>query len=101
MLEYLLTAWHNLPLVVKLPLDFWLSIIVVRGIVAKDITSWLEDRGFIKKKEQSLIYRTLDYLYFHTKGLIPRKAAIWEHFKHGHPAKVAGCSEGACTIFHS
>jgi hypothetical protein len=119
--------WHSLPLLIRLPLDFVFVVIILRGVVAKDITSWLEDRGFIKKREQSLVYRILDFFYFSiTKetseirqhspskqaivsfvkshidkfAVVARKVAIVQHYRHGHQHNdVLGCGQGNCVIF--
>lgn len=99
----------------------------MRGIVAKDITSWLEDRGMIKKREQSIIYRVLDFFYFGFKAekskirqhasskeaivatvkqhidkfaVVARKVAIVQHYRHGHSHNgVLGCQQENCVIF--
>lgn len=127
MFSEIIEFWQSLPLLIKIPVDFWISIIVMRGIVAKDITSWLEDRGMIKKREQSIIYRGLDFFYFGFKtekskirqhasskdaiisvmkehvdkfAVVARKVAIVQHYKQGHNHdSVLGCAQGNCVVF--
>lgn len=107
MLE-LLDFWRNVPWLIRVPAEFWFGIIVVRGIIASDVTSWLEDRGFIKKKKQSLVYRGLDRAYFAGKAvlkLLPkydRHSAIWHHYSDSHGQhSVLECGQGKCGVFSS
>lgn len=105
MIDFLLGLWHNLPWIIRVPAELYFTIIFVRGIVASDITSWLEDKGLVKKGKRSLIYRSLDYIYDHIVWLadrvpaVQRKVAIWVHFRESHADRsVLHCSEGKCII---
>lgn len=112
MWNHLVELWRNIPWFIRVPLDFWLSVIIVRGILAKDVTSWLEDRGIIKSKEKSLVYRFLDFTYAVLRSVyklllkvmpsIERHAAIFSHYKEEHSSQSAlECVEGRCSIFLS
>lgn len=102
MTESILNIWRELPTFLRVPLEFGFWFILMRGIIAKDITSWLEDRGVVKRKEESLIYRGLDGMYRFIKELVPntnRKTAIWDHYAQGHPGMPAvDCNQGHCEI---
>lgn len=106
MVRAIVSFWQDLPWIIRYPLDFIVLIILLRGVVAKDITSWLEDRGIIRTKEKGVVYHVLDFIYnliraFLRLLFIPtdRKRVIWNHHKEQHPAKsIAGCTLESCRI---
>lgn len=105
MFESVIGFYSNLPWIIRLPVEFSISIIFLRGILASDIKTWMEDKGWIKEGKRSIIYRSLDYAYdFVAKAYrlaIPeRSRAIARHYKQGHPGEsVAHCGQGDCHIF--
>lgn len=102
MINTLLEFWHSIPFIIRLPVEFVFFVIILRGIIANDITSWLEDKGLIKHKEQSLIYRMLDFVYFTVKRHIPhleRHSAIWHHYRTGHEKAPLDCGQERCKVF--
>lgn len=106
MINSLLSFWQNLPWAIRWPLDFIFLIILLRGVVAKDITSWLEDRGIIRTKEKGIIYHVLDFVYNVIRAILrlmfiptERKRIIWNHHKQQHPTKsIMGCTLDSCRI---
>lgn len=95
--------WHDLPAIIRVPADFFILIIFLRGVVAKDITTWFEDHGIIRKGKKSIVYRALDFIYDNAVRVIKllpnheRHSALWEHFKYSHNADVLQCTDGKCT----
>jgi hypothetical protein len=71
----------------------------------EDVVTWGEDRGFIKRRKQSVVYKTLDYLYDKIKQLIPnapRYLTIWQHYRRGHSVDSEfECMEGRCAEFNA
>lgn len=101
-----LAVWHNLPWIIKIPLDFILYVIIVRGIIASDITTWLKDKGFIQEGRKSLLYKIMDRTYntiMSIKDLLrktiintDRKEVFWMHETEGHNKSLKVCTEGNC-----
>lgn len=79
-------------------------LVILKVVVTKDVAYWLEKRGWIRTKENGLIFKTLDFIYFGARAalrllFIPtqRKRVIWTHHKEQHPAKsITGCDLETC-----
>lgn len=96
-MDSLIEFWHGLPGLVRWILNFWFSVIFVRGILANEITEEMKKRGILKDGVINGIKR------FITNLLNERHQAILAHHKHyrtgqGHDSKSAfTCSD--CTVF--
>jgi hypothetical protein len=105
--------WQGLPGIIHFIWYIVFTVILLKGVVTKDITNWLEDRGFIKTRENGLVYKVLDFIFYRVvvvcriiKKVIKytlfgndRKMAIWSHFKEAHPPKsVLECTDGKCAV---
>jgi hypothetical protein len=84
-MEALINAYHDLPALIRLPLDFLFTVVFLRGIVANELL-----------KEMKLYMKV-----FKTD----RCKAIAEHWDGqarglGHnSASVLACNQGGCTVF--
>lgn len=95
MIDGIIEFWRELPTLVRLPLDFFLTVIVMRGIVANEISNWLKERGIMKDGILHAIVSTGKRLASRDE----RKLAIFDHYKtHGH-SSIVECHDGRCAIF--
>lgn len=81
--------YNQLPWIIQEVAKFWLLIIILRGVIANDITSWLEEKGLIRRGKKGIIYHVLDFFYDTFTSLMhfilpERKLVIWKHFSLGH-----------------
>lgn len=98
--------FSSLPWFLRVPLEFILFIIIIRGVIANDITSWLKEKGLIKESKQSYTWKVLDFLYnaiISTKKYIrdkilstQRKEILWQHIAEGHDKPLQICSKDGC-----
>jgi hypothetical protein len=100
MLDYLSNSYNHLPELIKIPVWFFINIIVIRGILANEIMSELSLHGIYKRGMIERTVKKMDRWYS-----LARKAAIIEHYRlrahgagHNHES-VLGCGQGRCTIF--
>lgn len=98
MIDTILAFWHNLPLVIRVPLDFCFTVVFVRGILAKEIMDFFKERGLFK---EGIIHATIHFLKRYIPSL-ERKLAIWTHYSHHHPAvSVLECPKETCGVLHA
>lgn len=95
MLESIVQMHDSLPLLIRLPLDYFVGVILIRGWLGNEILSELQNRGLFTR---GFLHKTLDKLQSWT--VIARKMAIVQHFRSGHDRQsVVGCSQGRCGVF--
>lgn len=98
MLETLIPPLSHWPIIVRLPLEFLVDIIFIRGIIAPKIVSNIEHTGWMRV---NIIH---DMTHLINKLLPPKdsRKAISEHWSmhtkgDGHEANsVSGCYDGKC-----
>lgn len=106
-MEQLSETWRNLPSVVKLPLDFIVYVILLRGVLGNDITGWLKQRGIVKESKDSYTWKVLDFIYnvilkikeVFRKLFITtyRKEILWQHQLERHNKSLKVCIDGKCS----
>ena len=105
-MENLSEMWHNAPAIIKLPLDFIIYVILIRGVLGNDITGWLKQRGIVKDSKDSYTWKILDFAYnamLTLKEVLRkffistyRKEIIWEHQIEHHDTSLKVCHLGKC-----
>lgn len=104
MIEAIIKVWESLPFILQFPIGFWFTVIFMRGVVAQDITTFMEDKGIIRRRKQSYIYKSLDIVYNLLGGLVPNRArylAIWQHYRRHETDSEFDCMEGRCAEFNA
>lgn len=97
MFDTIINFWHSLPWFIQWPINFWFTVIVMRGIVANEITNELEKRGWLRR---GWLHGVVEWVKDHLPNF-DRHAAIWYHYKNGHKNdSVLVCNHGHCTVFH-
>lgn len=100
MLDWVSNIYEGLPEIIKIPVWFVLNIILVRGILASEITTWLKQKGVFKNGILHPIFRALAKEWH----LVARKEAIFEHYRlraqgDGHDNEsVVACGQGRCAV---
>ena len=94
MLDGIIEFWRNLPWIIKFPLDFFLTVIVLRGIVANEISNWLKERGIMKDGILHSLARTGKRLV----GQDDRRVTIFNHYKEHGQHSIVSCRDGQCTL---
>lgn len=92
-MEQLIQWHHNLPLAIRLVVDFFVTTVIIRGIIARKISEgmmilgrmiWRRMRTHIIKTERDLAI----FLHYQNKAL-----------NHGHRCKIDDCDDGKCSLF--
>lgn len=97
MLDPIINLWRDLPAVLRVTLDFAFTVVLIRGILAREIMDWLKEHGILKNG-------ILHELAGLSKKLIPnhnRHSAIFSHYREHGNEPVTTCNEGNCQVFAS
>lgn len=100
MLDSLIQFHDHLPFLIRWPIDFFFYVVLIRGILATEILSEMQQRGFYKKGILDRTVKKMDKWYS-----VARKSAILEHYRlraHGaghNSESVLDCGQGRCHIF--
>jgi len=107
-METIVDLWRNLPLFIKLPLDFVVYVILLRGVLGNDITSWLKERGLVKDSKDSYTWKFLDFVYnsiMSVRNFIKdkvlsteRKQIFWKHEVDRHGESLLVCTKDGCQL---
>jgi hypothetical protein len=77
--DLLIHFYQGLPAFVKLPVDFLFSVVIVRGIIAKEISDFIRDAW-----HKSLTNND-------------RKSVIWNHYQADHGQALVACQTDNCA----
>ena len=95
MLDSVLELWRDLPGVFRVSLDFIFTVVIVRGILAREIMDWLKEHGIMK---DGLLHSLAGF----SKKILPnhnRHSAIFAHYREHGENPVTSCNQGGCQIF--
>lgn len=95
MLESIVQFHDSLPFLIRVSVDYFIGVILIRGWLGNEILSELQKRGLFEK---GYLHKTIEKIKNWT--VIARKLAIVQHFRsgHGHDS-VVGCGQGRCGVF--
>lgn len=98
-MESLIEFWNGLPWFIKWPAWFWFQVIFIRGIIAKDIMSWMEEKGILKDGVIRPIGRFIKRLVINSEqDLIYYQHRLGHELKKGHqPLHINQCNDGLCA----
>lgn len=99
MFEAILQFHDSLPFLVRVGVDYFLGVIIIRGWLGNEILAELQSRGFFKK---GMLHGFITSLSKWEP--LARKIAIVQHYRGGHDHDLSvGCSQGRCgtTFSHA
>lgn len=99
MLDFLSNTYNHLPEIIKIPVWFLINIIIIRGVLASEITTWLKQKGIFKNGILHPIFKDLAREWH----FVARKVTIFEHYKlraqgAGHDNEsILACAQDKCA----
>lgn len=92
MLDHIVMFYDHLPGAVKWFVSIVFNIIIVRGLIAQEISGWIRQKGIVKVLRRCLKATLPNYA---------RHSAIWVHRRDHKPVHPLQCNQTRCSILQT